>query len=80
MSETSRPYSLKVLKVLRKMKKTFLQNRNNVSIDMLKDITIDEVSLERMTDLKIFRVQTLIRWCETTALLKFLVHDSQTKT
>ena len=47
---------------------------------MLKDITIDEVSLERMTDLKIFPVQTLIRWCETTALLKFLVHDSQTKT
>ena len=47
---------------------------------MLKDITIDEVSLERMTDLKIFRVQTLIRRCETTALLKFFVHDSQTKT
>ena len=39
----------------------FLQNRNNVNTNMPKDIIMDEANLESMTDLKVFRVQTLLR-------------------
>ena len=36
---------------LTKIKKSFLQNRINVNLNIHKDILIDETSLERMTDL-----------------------------
>ena len=42
--------------------KDILRSKNNVDINILNDITIDEASLESMTDLeKIFRLQTLLR-------------------
>ena len=55
---------LRRMRLLQKLKKTFLQNRNNVNIDMLKDITIEEANVESMTDLEIFRLNT-------SALMKF---------
>lgn len=55
---------LRRMRFLQKLKKTFLQNRNNVNTDMLKDITIEEANVESMADLEIFRLNTL-------ALMKF---------
>ena len=55
---------LRRMRFLQKLKKTFLQNRNNVNTDMLKDITIEEANVESMADLEIFRLNTL-------ALIKF---------
>ena len=52
------------MRFLQKLKKTFLQNRNNVNTDMLKDITIEEANVESMADLEIFCLNTL-------ALMKF---------
>ena len=48
------------MRLLQKQKKKYLHNRNNVNINMLKDVIIDEANLESMAHLeKIFRVQNL---------------------
>ena len=52
---------LRTMRLLQKYK-DILRSKNNVDINILNDITIDEASLESMTDLeKIFRLQTLLR-------------------
>ena len=48
------------MRLLQKQKRKYLHNRNNVNINMLKDVIIDEANLESMAHLeKIFRVQHL---------------------